>query len=67
MDEREIAEIIQRVQGRMAAADAARPGAGMQAGVEPAGEEGPSVRTFGMPGSDEPGDSESESEYDPNY
>ncbi len=40
---------------------------GMQAGVEPAEEEGPSVRTFGMPGSDEPGESESESEYDPNY
>jgi acyl-CoA reductase-like NAD-dependent aldehyde dehydrogenase len=34
MDEREIAEIIERVRGRMAAADAARPGLGMQAGTE---------------------------------
>jgi aldehyde dehydrogenase len=34
MDEREIAEIIERVRGRMATADAARPGIGMQAGVE---------------------------------
>ncbi len=34
MDESEIAEIIERVRGRMAAADAARPGIGMQAGVE---------------------------------
>jgi acyl-CoA reductase-like NAD-dependent aldehyde dehydrogenase len=34
MDEREIAEIIERVRGRMAAADPARPGAGMQAGAE---------------------------------
>ena len=34
MDEREIAEIIERVRGRMAAADAARPGIGMQAGAE---------------------------------
>ena len=38
---------------------------GMRAGVEPAGEEAPSVRTFGIPGSDEPVDSDNE--YDPNY
>lgn len=38
---------------------------GMQAGVETAEEDAPSVRTFGIPGSDEPGDNESE--YDPNY
>ncbi len=43
---------------------------GMQAGVEPAQEEAPSVRTFGMPGTDEPDDVEDDtdaSEYDPNY
>ena len=34
MDEREIAQIIERVQGRLAAADGARPGAGMQAAAE---------------------------------
>jgi aldehyde dehydrogenase len=34
MDEREIAEIIERVRGRIAAADPARPGTGMLAGVE---------------------------------
>ena len=34
MDEREIAQIIERVRGRLAAADGARPGAGMQAAVE---------------------------------
>ena len=38
---------------------------GMQAGVESAEEEAPSVRTYGMPGSDETGGSDSE--YDPNY
>lgn len=38
---------------------------GMQAGVEPVEEEGSSVQTFGMPASDETGDSESE--YEPNY
>jgi hypothetical protein len=37
----------------------------MRAGVEPAEEEAPSVRTFGIPGSDEPVDSDNE--YDPNY
>ena len=34
MDEREIAEIIERVQRRMASADSAHPGTGMQAGEE---------------------------------
>jgi aldehyde dehydrogenase len=34
MDEREIAEIIERVRGRIAAADPARPGTGMLAGTE---------------------------------
>ncbi len=34
MDEREIAQIIERVRGRMAAADTARPGAGMRAAAE---------------------------------
>ncbi len=34
MDEHEIAQIIERVRGRLAAADAAHPGASMQAGVE---------------------------------
>jgi len=38
---------------------------GMQVGVETAEEDAPSVRTFGIPGADEPGDNESE--YDPNY
>lgn len=38
---------------------------GMQAGVEPAEEEASSVRTFGMPASDEA--DEHESEFDPNY
>ncbi len=34
MDEGEIAQIIERVRGRMAAGDAARPGSGMQAAAE---------------------------------
>ena len=34
MDEREIAQIIERVRGRLAAAEGTRPGAGMQAAVE---------------------------------
>ncbi len=34
MDEGEIAQIIERVRGRMAAVDTARPGAGMQAAAE---------------------------------
>ena len=34
MDEREIAQIIERVRGRMAAADTPRPGVGLQAGAE---------------------------------
>ncbi len=34
MDEREIAQIIQRVQGRLAAVDTGRPGAGLQATAE---------------------------------
>lgn len=38
---------------------------GMQAGVESVEEEASSVRTFGMPGSDE--SDEHESEFDPNY
>lgn len=38
---------------------------GMQAGIEPEGEEAPAVRTFGMPGADEGDDAESE--YDPEY
>ena len=38
---------------------------GMQAGIEPAAEETPTVKTFGMPGTDETG--VDETEYDPNY
>ena len=34
MDEREIADIIERVQRRLATADSAHPGIGMQAGAE---------------------------------
>ena len=34
MQEREIAEIIERVQRRLATADAARPGSSLQAGAE---------------------------------
>lgn len=38
---------------------------GMQAGIEPAAEEAPNVRTFGMPDAEDSGGDEND--YDPNY